>query len=286
MNVVREAKLFEAAKFPERGIDFTEADLDAIIASFKPVPVKVQHTTTPFDGKMGEVLKIWRKGKELMGQISFPEKVWAFLEHMGTKKLSVGLDYRQRRLQEVSIVQNPRVLTARVFSDSVVPELVCFEDNFNEGGSTNMSAEFSAEFQATIAAAEARGAERGRTEALNTLDEKTKGVYAENERLRRENAETATSVILAGWKAEGKMPPACEKYAKAILIDGLNLVTFSDGANMTAAEAFTQFMAYMVPMVSMGGKTEEKTEEFSVSAEGEKVLSGLGLTAEDIKDID
>jgi hypothetical protein len=70
-EIIREAKLFEAGKYPDRNIEFTEADLDALIAGFKaPVPVRVQHGESPWDGKMGKVISVWRAGKDLMAKIS------------------------------------------------------------------------------------------------------------------------------------------------------------------------------------------------------------------------
>ena len=67
MSEVRKAKLFEAGKYPDRCIEFTEADLDAVVAGFdKPVPVRVQHGPSPWEGRFGRVLKIWREGRDLM----------------------------------------------------------------------------------------------------------------------------------------------------------------------------------------------------------------------------
>ena len=55
-TIEREAKLFEAGSYPDRGIEITEEDLDRIIANASEAPIRIEHTATPFDGALG-VLK-------------------------------------------------------------------------------------------------------------------------------------------------------------------------------------------------------------------------------------
>ncbi len=288
-TITREAKLFEAASYPERGISFTETDLDAIIAGFKAegssVPVKVQHTDSPFNG-MGKVIELYRKGKELFGKIEFPKIAWDFLCHMNAKRLSVGFDWRQRRLREVSIVHNPRVLTAQVFGATIgTDELMVFENPFEadrpERGANTMN-EYSPEVQAAIKAAEERGRVAGAAEERTKVEAQFAPLVTENAVLKRTRASEQAAVKLAGYKAEGKLPPACEKYAEAILVDGTAEVTFSDGGHMSCADAFVQFMTHLPPVVEVKGERETNPETGATEAE-KRIFSALGITEEEVK---
>ena len=116
--VEREALMFEAGDYPDKGINVTDADLDAIIANTPAdVPVKLEHVNTPLDGAMGTVTKLWRKGHELWGKIAFPEPMWNVVTAARAFRLSVGIGGFNDlpKLEEVSIVRNPRVASARVF---------------------------------------------------------------------------------------------------------------------------------------------------------------------------
>jgi hypothetical protein len=288
-SVIREAKLFEAGTFRERGISFTESDLDAIVAGYKQesatglvVPIRVQHGRSPWEGKFGKVVEVWRVGKDLMGKIAWPKPVWDFLCTMGTKSLSVGFDWRQRRLREVSVVDQPRVLTAQAFSDSMPASdlmLFSFDMNSEGGGAKPMEKEL----EVLIAAAEARGKTAGLAEAETQFADREKGYTRTIAELKRDDAKSASSVKLAMLKSEGKLPPACEKYAEAILIDGVAEVTFADGGHMTAAEAFIQFMTHMPKVVEIPGSKAENDENKPEYTEEHKALfAELGVTEEEV----
>lgn len=284
-ELIREAKLFEAGEYPDKGLTVTESDLDAMVSAFTTaVPVRVQHGESPWDGKMGRVVEIWREGKELMGKIAWPSSVWAFLCAMGTKKLSVGLN-KLKQLVEVSVVDVPRVLTAQAFGDSMpLDAVVLFTNDFESDGKGGVvfMTEFSAEVQSAIKAAEDRGVLKGTADAKTQFDAQLSPLAKENAELRRSKSEDAASVILAGWKSEGKLPPACDKFAQAILIDGAGPeVTFSDGGHMTVKEAFLQFMTNMPRVVNMEGKTDEgKTDEEFTEADA-KMAAELGVTKDE-----
>jgi len=287
--VIRDAKLFEAAAFPERSIRFTEADLDAIVAGFVDeaatglvVPIRVQHGPSPWEGRFGRVISIWRSGKDLMGKIEWPKVVWEFICVMGTKSLSVGFDWRQRRLREVSLVDKPRVLTAKAFGDTIPPaELLLFSSDVQvEERGPGMADQ---ELSALIVAAEERGKIAGRAEAETQFSEREKGYTKTIAEMRRDDAKSAASMKLVVWKSEGKLPPACEKYAEAILIDGVAEVTFADGGHMTCAEALIQFMTHLPAVVEIPGKTAENEEgKPQYSAEAKSIFDSLGVTPEEV----
>lgn len=118
--VERVAKLFEAGDYPDKGVSFGEEDIQALVDSFEAeVPVKIQHVDTAFDGMLGAVRSVWRRGKELMGRIAFAPDTWSLIDRCGARRLSVGLSYDPLGLREVSIVDSPRVATAQVFADCV-----------------------------------------------------------------------------------------------------------------------------------------------------------------------
>ena len=295
-EIVREAKLFEAAVYPDRGVSFTEADLDAIVSGFKSeagiVAVKVSHMSTPFDGRLGYLKEVWRVGKDLMGRICFPKAVWDFLEAMGTKKISVGFDWRQRRLREVSIVSDPRVLTARIFGGIIGQDdagLLVFESGFDtndEGGiipmAEGMTSEFAAVLKAEREAGRIEGLSTGRAESEAQFSERIGPLAKENAELKRKNALEAAQVKITGYKLEGKLTPAAEKFADAILVDGLVEVTFSDGGHMSVADAFVQFMTYQGPIVqTVGGVPADK--DAAGSEVEEFIYDSLGVTAAEVE---
>jgi hypothetical protein len=285
--VVREAKLFEAGEYPEMGLTVTGDNLAACIAQFTgPVPIKVQHTNTAFDGGMGRVLSVVRRGNELYGQVEFHEVVWKFLDHLGAKKLSAGFD-RLWKLVEVSIVNVPRVLTAQVFGDSMsASELIVFSSGFGEfgqGGVEVMSNEYSPEVQAAIVAAQERGRTEGAAAERVKVEAQFAPVIAESAALKRRMFSDSAAVKIAGWSGEGKLPPACQKFAEAILIDGAGSeVTFSDGGHMSAADAFVQFMTHLPASVQVAGNRVAPGDEITSQVE-DKVFSALGVTKEEVK---
>lgn len=277
-EIIREAKLFEAGKYPDRNIEFTEADLDALIAGFKaPVPVRVEHSGSPWDGKMGRVVKVWRAGRDLMAHISWPQAVWDFLCAMGTKSLSVGLDYRSRRLNEVSVVDKPRVLTARAFGDSVL--MFSAAISCETGGKRNMAEDL----DVVVSMAEERGRAEGRAAAETQFAEREKGLTRKIADLQREDFRAEAAVKLSMWKREGKLPPACEKFAEAILVDGAAEVTFADGGHMPVAEAFVQFITHLPRIVEMSGEgVSNKDGEAEISEHDKEVYRLLGVTPEEV----
>ena len=117
--IERTAKLFEAGNYPDKGIDITTDALDAISSNFTSIPVKVEHSDTPFDGALGNCTKVWRDGNDLKGVIGFSPEAWQLIDKAGAKKLSIGIKRDLSALTEVSLVKNPRIETAAVFDDRI-----------------------------------------------------------------------------------------------------------------------------------------------------------------------
>jgi hypothetical protein len=78
-TVVRPVKFFECDKeFTDmNGVKFslTEAEADAAILDFKPLPLNVQHIPTIFDGLLGNVTQLYREGKDLLGKVEIPRSL-------------------------------------------------------------------------------------------------------------------------------------------------------------------------------------------------------------------
>lgn len=129
--VDREAKLFEAGEYPDKGVTVTEADLDKMAANFDlPVPVLIEHSTSPLD--LGYLTDIWASGSELFGRVALTAEADQIIRKSGASKLSVGLSPDLDEIREVSLVQRPRVASAQLFSfESEFDEDKTFSDQCN-----------------------------------------------------------------------------------------------------------------------------------------------------------
>jgi hypothetical protein len=245
-TVEREAKLFEAGDYPDRGVNITEADLDSIIAGTKCPPIAIEHSKTPFDGAMGVLKTLHRKGKELFGTLAFTDPAWALAVSAGARRLSVAIKKDLSGIAEVSLVREPRVADARVFNNADVvgfsvdldwPEETKPEPtpipipNITEEVTTTMSEtkvtppltyqealtalqqfrpgnpDAQALFDANVAIV---------TMARESQDEVKKA--GESARLALTAIQNAnTDVAIERLKREGKIVPAVEMYARAIL---------------------------------------------------------------------
>jgi len=115
--VERTAKLFEVGEYPDKGITVSNTDLDRTVGQFTaPVNIKVEHKDSPFDGEVGNVQSIFRRGNELWGKVQLPDNVWSIMRSKGRRGISVGLDRNTLALNEVSWTNKPRIPSAMVFS--------------------------------------------------------------------------------------------------------------------------------------------------------------------------
>jgi len=111
--VERDALLFRAGSYPDKDLEVTEEDLDQMVESFTPAPIKVEHMDTPL--RLGILTRIWRVGRELFGRLAFNPLAWALARECGATKLSVAVRRDKSSLQEVSLVRSPRIADAAVF---------------------------------------------------------------------------------------------------------------------------------------------------------------------------
>ena len=197
MPVEKEAKIFEAGEYPDKGIEISEDDLDAIVSNFGEVPVKVEHTDSPLD-PLGLVKRVWRTGKDLFAQLAFPGDMASFLDRRGVKKLSVGLLKDPLRLAEVSIVLSPRIPSAAMFSEE--------GKNLHSEGHIVVN---NLQFEEV-------------NEIVNHIEERDQEIA----RLRFALREKDVDAKLSGLKSAGKISPAAETFAKEILLQGDKAITF------------------------------------------------------------
>jgi len=113
MGTVR-ALLLKTGEYADLGVSIGVDTLETLVRNFLPVPVLLEHVETPF--RLGEVVRVWREGDTLYGELSLYDEAQALLERWGLKSLSVGLTGGLTRLLEVSVTARPRVREARLLN--------------------------------------------------------------------------------------------------------------------------------------------------------------------------
>jgi hypothetical protein len=325
--VEREAKLFEAGEYPDKDVAVTEEDLDQMVANHptEGVPVKIEHEDTAFDGGMGVVKSIYRKGKELLGTLSFPKPTWAFISTAGAKKLSAGIKRDKSGLTEVSIVRNPRVADAQIFKDTesvirfsadvdwddrdaeptkpAVPNTTPTQEvkNMPNTDTSNMSVADAMKVIQSVRpdSPEAKAIFEAATQMVNfskaTENELKKTATAAKAALT-ELQKANTESLITNFKREGKLTPAAEGYARAILSakplagttpEDDQVVKFSDKEGKEQevhfAECFVKFLEALSPVVSFKEmvRNEENSAANLTQAQLE-IAEKMGLSREDV----
>lgn len=123
---VRTGKLFEVGSYADKGIpSVTTEDLDRLVSNFKPIDIgfsedagiNLEHKSTPLDGHLGKIAKVWREGDALMGDCIVPQFISDVLDETGIKGLSIEVDKNLTNISGLALTKNPRVVTAALFSD-------------------------------------------------------------------------------------------------------------------------------------------------------------------------
>jgi len=126
-KIEREGLIFVAGDYPDKQVSVTEDDLDEVVKNFKPVDVDIEHSSTPFDGILGTLSKVYKKGKELWGTFSFEDVAWRLIEKAGAKKCSVSYNPELKTLTGIGLVKNPRVKSAQIFNEG---DKIQFDDGY------------------------------------------------------------------------------------------------------------------------------------------------------------
>lgn len=116
--VDRQAKLFEAGDYPDKGVKVTREDIVQLAKDFDlPVPVLIEHAMSPLE--IGFLTDVEAVGNDLFGTLALSEEADALIECSGARSLSLGLSADLRQIREVSLVRNPRVESARMFGSDL-----------------------------------------------------------------------------------------------------------------------------------------------------------------------
>ena len=132
MGTVR-ALLLKTGEYEDLGVSIGVDTLETLVRNFLPVPVLLEHVETPF--RLGEVVRVWREGDTLYGELSLYDEAQALLERWGLRSLSVGLTGGLTRLLEVSVTARPRVREARLLNS--VRDWSVWDVAFAEGWRAN-----------------------------------------------------------------------------------------------------------------------------------------------------
>lgn len=118
--VTRTGKVFECGAYPDKDFALTEAEADAAIAAFQPVPLEVEHFTTLglstiFDGKLGRLTRLWREGNDLHGSADVAPWVDGPWTAHG-RKVSLVWDRTKKQVVRCGLVLKPRVSDAALMA--------------------------------------------------------------------------------------------------------------------------------------------------------------------------
>ncbi len=220
--VERDAMLFEAGDYPDKGLSVTEEDIERLARTQGEVPIYVEHAESPI--KLGKVAQLYRKGKQLWGKLLLLPEANALIEKLGVKGLSVRVPRTLERLIEVSVTGSPRVKGAQVFAEETVlfvmgeqpTKEVCSMQEHVDAIKQELQQQFSAQI------------------------EELRKLY-EEERQRREQVEFQLRFTHAAMRVDelvqaGKMPPVFREPMIACLL-GKDEVEFSGGQKKTVGEA-------------------------------------------------
>lgn len=296
--VTRTAKLFEVGDYPDKGIKITTDALDSIVAGFASIPVKVEHSNTPFDGSLGDCTKIWRDGNDLKGEIGFSPEAWGLIDKAGARKLSIGIKKDLSALTEVSLVKNPRIAGAAVFDDRIemttgeLEEIITMDNTEPETEpviNTAKPEEVNTMADEITKAPEgaATFTDEQKAEIAKMLSEVRAGVETQFsssiEQLKADNAALAfanktkdVQFKLDELKRAGKITPACEPMAREILMSGSQVVTFGD-AQTDIAGLFTKFVEALPKQIDFSEQGKTDGEVVNYTAEEIKYAAKLGV---------
>ncbi len=109
--VVRKGTFFRVGDYPDKQFGLSEAEADAAIAGFAPVPLNIEHIPTIFDGKLGVVRKLWREGQAILAEYAIPR--WLQDVTQG-EPIKISSEWNRTSKQPIggAFVLHPRVADA------------------------------------------------------------------------------------------------------------------------------------------------------------------------------
>ncbi len=109
--VLRSGKYFELGDYPDKQFSLNEQEADVAIGAFKELPINLEHMPTLFDDKLGQVRRMWRKGKDLFAEYAIPN--WLHAVTGGEPiRISSEWDRFTKRPVAAALVLSPRISDA------------------------------------------------------------------------------------------------------------------------------------------------------------------------------
>lgn len=109
-TVVRRGKISEAGSYPDKGIELTPEDFALAAEQFAPVPIEVEHMPSVFDGKLGQLRRVWLAddGWSLEGEVEIPTWLDRILA-AGERKVSAVWNRDEKQIAGLGLVRDPRI---------------------------------------------------------------------------------------------------------------------------------------------------------------------------------
>lgn len=229
--VERNAKLFEAGEYPDKGVTVTQEDLEGLAAGFsEPVPVLIEHAESPLE--IGYLQSVRAMGSELFGVLRLSPEANALVERSGARSLSLGLAPDLSGIREVSLVREPRIATATMYS------ALHFDGRLEDAELSG--AQLDAQARQTFVAAETHEALRSR--------------YA---RLLSDREEAQAQARVKEMIAQGRLTPAQAELARTLLLSK-GLVAF--GGRRTEVSALFESFLDLQPAMSLFSEVSPSPE--------------------------
>lgn len=116
--VVRTGKIFEAGEYPDKELTVTEEELAQLAEDFRGmVPQNIEHEESVFDGKLGWLVSVYAKGKELFGSSLIPRWLDTVL---GEDDMPVSVELKtvndRLSLEGLALTVSPRVSDAQLLA--------------------------------------------------------------------------------------------------------------------------------------------------------------------------
>jgi len=206
------------------------------------VPVLVEHRLSPV--RLGWLMKVWQRGRELLGQLNLLPEADALLNRLRVRSLSLGITADLSRILEVSVTGSPRVPSARIFTQSPSDKFHNTEEVIYMD-TVEMTAPLPPE-------------ETGRVEQLQRQIEQLEQTLQEQQMQTR----------IQGWLRSGKLTPALVPFAEAILRHANHTVLFNQAETPLTA-LFAQFVEHLPahPLTTEQAHNSQQEEHASFSVE-------------------
>lgn len=229
--VVRTGKVFEVGEYPDKGFSLTEAEADAAIAAFSPVDNDIEHAPSVFDGKLGKLSRVWRDGKDIIGNVVIPMAVNALLGD-DPLKVSLAWDRSKKTITGNALVLRPRIADAQLAAAFAASDPVrsgsAMETEL-KGFMAHMKAFFSGQpipAQAPTAPAPQPGAD-AESLRLRTENEMLKGQLAQFAQAQVAGAATSFADSIKDRITPAEREDAIGAYSDALRLDNQDGVHFS-----------------------------------------------------------